>query len=66
MRRPDSLFVAREWQTSPDQIAYLSSVLRDMWEAKLRIGFPGRRFNVELQTAPVDEVSEWLITFYQH
>lgn len=64
------LFCERSREGSGYQIAYLGRVVRETWEAKLKLDFPGKTFAVELFLSEPDEsgesaVGDWLITFYQ-
>jgi hypothetical protein len=49
----------------PEQMAYLASVLRDMWAAKLKLDYPDKDYIVELQITEPENLFDWLITFYR-
>jgi hypothetical protein len=59
------LFSERYRQGQSDKIIYLARVVREMWEAKLKLDFPNRSFVVDLHVPPTDDIAEWQITFYQ-
>jgi hypothetical protein len=59
------LFADASREGSPDKIMYLARVVREMWDAKLRLDFPNKSFVVDLYVPPTDDISEWQITFYQ-
>jgi hypothetical protein len=52
---------------TPERLAYLGEVLKDIYECKLRRDFPGRELTVELQCPKDDSssIDDYILMFYQ-
>ena len=59
------LFGGSDPQTTPEVLAHLGRVMRDMWSCKLARDFPGRRVTVELAGGDSEDLMEHVITFSQ-
>ena len=56
------LFLQRNREPEPLQLAYLGRVLQETWDAKLAKDFPGKMFLVELEISQTN-FFDWMITF---
>lgn len=48
-----------------ERLAYLGGVLKQMCECKLKRDFPDKTFTVEYVEAESDDLSDFIVTFYQ-
>lgn len=48
-----------------EQVVYLGRLLREVWGAELQSDFPERRFVVSFPEEPVEDLTEYEITFFQ-
>jgi len=50
---------------TPERLAFLGRVLKEIYECKLRCRFPGKRFTVRLDDGPSEDLYDYILTFYQ-
>lgn len=50
---------------TPDRLAYLGAVLKDIYECKLMCQFPDKTFSVEFHEGDSDNIDGYELTFYQ-
>jgi hypothetical protein len=59
------LFARPELEPTRAQVVYLGRLLKEMWAAKLRRDFPGKRFVVSFPEEPSENLLDYEVTFFQ-